>query len=216
MLVHQQPHQFRDDNRGVMSVSNPHQSRVHAEAYELACRTSQHFRPQTHAYYEIFLDGEKVAGEGERDDVEPIYGKTYMPRKFKIGFAVPPSNDIDVFAQDLGFIAILGKSGTIEGWNVSVGGNVKLAGIATLHGGFYTSGSPVANPDSSPFRSADLYGFTGGLDFGFDHFGFSIGAGYQLGTSHQTSITVGNGAQTGITGVRMRALSLLYAISYSF
>jgi sulfite reductase (NADPH) hemoprotein beta-component len=118
-----------DDNRGVMSVSNPHQSRVHAEASALACRTSQHFRPQTHAYYEIFLDAEKVAGEGERHDVEPIYGKTYMPRKFKIGFAVPPSNDIDVFAQDLGFIAILGKSGALEGWNVSVGG-----GMGMTHG----------------------------------------------------------------------------------
>ncbi len=118
-----------DDTRGVMAVSNPHQSRVHAEAYELARRASQHFRPRTHAYYEIFLDGEKVAGEGERDNVEPIYGKTYMPRKFKIGFAVPPSNDIDVFAQDLGFIAIVGKSGAIEGWNVAVGG-----GMGMTHG----------------------------------------------------------------------------------
>jgi sulfite reductase (NADPH) hemoprotein beta-component len=132
-----------DDNRGVMSVSNPHQSRVHAEAYDLACRVSQHFRPQTRAYYEIFLDGEKVAGEGERDNVEPIYGKTYMPRKFKIGFAVPPSNDIDVFAQDLGFIAILGKSGKIEGWNVSVGG-----GMGMTHG----------EPDTYP-RIGDVLGF---------------------------------------------------------
>ena len=118
-----------DDNRGVMAVSNPHQSRIHAEAYELARRASQHFRPRTNAYYEIFLDGEKIAGEGERDDVEPIYGKTYMPRKFKIGFAVPPSNDIDVFAQDLGFIAIVGKTGGIEGWNVAVGG-----GMGMTHG----------------------------------------------------------------------------------
>ena len=101
-------------------------------------------------------------------------------------------------------------------WNVSVGGNVKLGGIATLHGGFYTSFSPVADPDSSPFRSADLYGLTGGLDFRFEHFGFSLGAGYQFGTSHHTSISLGNGAQAGITGVSMRALSLLYAISYSF
>jgi sulfite reductase (NADPH) hemoprotein beta-component len=132
-----------DDNRGVMAVSNPHQSAVHAEAYALACRTSQHFRPQTHAYYEIFLDGEKVAGEGERDDVEPIYGKTYMPRKFKIGFAVPPSNDIDVFAQDLGFIAILGKNGQIEGWNVSVGG-----GMGMTHG----------EPETYP-RIGDVLGF---------------------------------------------------------
>jgi sulfite reductase (NADPH) hemoprotein beta-component len=132
-----------DDTRGVMAVSNPHQSRVHAEAYELARRASQHFRPRTHAYYEIFLDGEKIAGEGERDHVEPIYGKTYMPRKFKIGFAVPPSNDIDVFAQDLGFIAIVGKSGAIEGWNVAVGG-----GMGMTHG----------EPETYP-RVADVLGF---------------------------------------------------------
>jgi sulfite reductase (NADPH) hemoprotein beta-component len=132
-----------DDNRGVMSVSNPHQSKVHAEAFELACRASAHFKPQTHAYYEIFLDGEKVAGEGERDDVEPIYGKTYLPRKFKIGFAVPPSNDIDVFAQDLGFIAIIGKKDVIEGWNVSVGG-----GMGMTHG----------EPETYP-RTGDVLGF---------------------------------------------------------
>ena len=132
-----------DDNRGVMAVSNPHQSRIHAEAYALACRASAHFKPRTHAYYEIFLDGEKVAGEGERADVEPIYGKTYMPRKFKIGFAVPPSNDIDVFAQDLGFIAIVGKNDTIAGWNVSVGG-----GMGMTHG----------EPETYP-RIGDVLGF---------------------------------------------------------
>ena len=132
-----------DDTRGVMAVSNPHQSKIHAEAYDLACRISLHFKPKTHAYYEIFLDGEKVVGEGERDDVETIYGKTYMPRKFKIGFAVPPSNDIDVFAQDLGFIAIVGKDDTIEGWNVAVGG-----GMGMTHG----------EPETYP-RIADVLGF---------------------------------------------------------
>jgi sulfite reductase (NADPH) hemoprotein beta-component len=132
-----------DDTRGVMAVSNPHQSKIHAEAYDLACRISLHFKPKTRAYYEIFLDGEKVVGEGERDDVETIYGKTYMPRKFKIGFAVPPSNDIDVFAQDLGFIAIVGKDDTIEGWNVAVGG-----GMGMTHG----------EPETYP-RIADVLGF---------------------------------------------------------
>ena len=132
-----------DDNRGVMAVSNPHQSKVHAEAYDLACRMSLHFKPRTHAYYEIFLDGEKVAGAGEREDVEPIYGKTYLPRKFKIGFAVPPSNDIDVFAQDLGFIAVVGAGLEIEGWNVSVGG-----GMGMTHG----------EPETYP-RIGDVLGF---------------------------------------------------------
>ena len=132
-----------DDNRGVMAVSNPHRSAIHAQAYELACHTSAHFKPKTHAYYEIFLDGEKVAGEGERDDVEPIYGRTYLPRKFKIGFAVPPSNDIDVFAQDLGFIAIVGENDAIDGWNVSVGG-----GMGMTHG----------EPETYP-RTGDVLGF---------------------------------------------------------
>jgi len=132
-----------DDNRGVMAVSNPHRSAIHAQAYDLACRTSAHFKPKTHAYYEIFLDGEKVAGEGERDDVEPIYGRTYLPRKFKIGFAVPPSNDIDVFAQDLGFIAIVGENDAIDGWNVSVGG-----GMGMTHG----------EPETYP-RTGDVLGF---------------------------------------------------------
>jgi sulfite reductase (NADPH) hemoprotein beta-component len=132
-----------DDTRGVMAVSNPHQSKIHAEAYDLARRTSLHFKPRSRAYYEIFLDGEKVAGEGERDDVEPIYGKTYMPRKFKIGFAVPPSNDIDVFSQDLGFIAIVGEDGAIAGWNVAVGG-----GMGMTHG----------EPETYP-RIGDVLGF---------------------------------------------------------
>jgi sulfite reductase (NADPH) hemoprotein beta-component len=132
-----------DDTRGVMAVSNPHQSAVHAEAFDLARRTSLHLKPRSRAYYEIFLDGEKIAGEGERDDVEPIYGKTYMPRKFKIGFAVPPSNDIDVFSQDLGFIAIVGKDGVIAGWNVAIGG-----GMGMTHG----------EPETYP-RIADVIGF---------------------------------------------------------
>jgi sulfite reductase (NADPH) hemoprotein beta-component len=131
-----------DDTRGVMAVSNPHQSKVHAEAFDLAQRTSLHLKPRSRAYYEIFLDGEKVAGEGERDDVEPIYGKTYMPRKFKIGFAVPPSNDIDVFSQDLGFIAIVGEDGAIAGWNVAIGG-----GMGMTHG----------EPETYP-RIADVIG----------------------------------------------------------
>ena len=63
------------------------------------------------AYREIWLDGEKIAG-GEDEAVEPIYGKTYLPRKFKIVVAVPPSNDVDVFAHDLGFIAILDARAT--------------------------------------------------------------------------------------------------------
>src|SRR2546430_7378054 len=95
-----------DVNRNVMCNPNPHQSQAHAAAIELARMISKHLEPRTPAYREIWLDGERIAG-GEEEVVEPIYGKTYMPRKFKTVVALPPSNDVDVFAQDLGFIAIL-------------------------------------------------------------------------------------------------------------
>lgn len=116
-----------DVNRNVLASSNPHVSATHEEAYELARRISEHLLPKTRAWHEIWLDGEKVEG-GETEE-EPIYGKTYLPRKFKIVVAVPPDNDVDIFAQDLGFIAILDKNGQISGWNVTVGG-----GMGMTHG----------------------------------------------------------------------------------
>ena len=94
-----------DVNRNVMCNPNPHQSHGHAAAIELTRAISDHLLPRTPAYREIWLDGERIAG-GEEEVLEPIYGKTYLPRKFKVVVAVPPSNDVDVFAHDLGFIAI--------------------------------------------------------------------------------------------------------------
>jgi sulfite reductase (NADPH) hemoprotein beta-component len=76
--------------------------------------------PKTRAYHEIWYGEERVATS---EPEEPFYGPTYLPRKFKIGFVLPPSNDIDVFTQDLGFIAIVGKKG-IEGFNVTIGGGM--------------------------------------------------------------------------------------------
>src|ERR1700742_2097930 len=117
-----------DVNRNVMCNPNPFQSRAHAAAQDLAKAVSDHLLPQTPAYREIWLDGERVAG-GEAEVEEPIYGKTYLPRKFKIVVAVPPSNDVDIFAHDLGFIAILDDKGEVAGWNVTVGG-----GMGMTHG----------------------------------------------------------------------------------
>jgi len=131
-----------DVNRNVMSNPNPHQSKAHAAALALARAISDHLEPRTPAYREIWLDGEQIAG-GEEEVVEPIYGKTYLPRKFKTVVAVPPSNDVDVFAHDLGFIAILDDAGDITGWNVTVGG-----GMGMTHG----------EPDTYP-RTADVMGF---------------------------------------------------------
>jgi sulfite reductase (NADPH) hemoprotein beta-component len=131
-----------DVNRNVLASSNPHQTRAHRAAYELAKAMSDHLLPKTPAYREIWLDGEKIAG-GEPEAVEPIYGRTYLPRKFKIVVAVPPSNDVDIFAQDLGFIAILDAAGRVAGYNVTVGG-----GMGMTHG----------EPDTYP-RTADVMGF---------------------------------------------------------
>jgi sulfite reductase (NADPH) hemoprotein beta-component len=114
-----------DVNRNVLATSNPHRSRAHAAALDLATRMSEHLLPRTSAYREIWLDGEKVVG-GE-EVAEPIYGKTYLPRKFKAVVAVPPDNDVDIFAHDLGFIAILDDTGELLGWNVTVGGGMGMS-----------------------------------------------------------------------------------------
>ncbi|SDN18743.1 sulfite reductase (NADPH) hemoprotein beta-component [Paenibacillus sp. yr247] len=115
-----------DVNRNVMCNPNPYQSDVHAEVYEWACLVSNHLDPQTKAYHEIWLDGEKVVDSQDGVEQEPIYGRVYLPRKFKIGIAVPPSNDVDVFSQDLGFIAIV-EDGRLKGFNVSVGGGMGMS-----------------------------------------------------------------------------------------
>ncbi|MCD1261819.1 assimilatory sulfite reductase (NADPH) hemoprotein subunit [Paenibacillus athensensis] len=117
-----------DVNRNVMCNPNPHQSEVHEQVYKWACEVSNHLDPRTKAYHEIWLDGEKVVDSRSDEEQEPIYGRVYLPRKFKIGIAVPPSNDVDVFSQDLGFIAIV-ENGKLVGFNVSVGG-----GMGMTHG----------------------------------------------------------------------------------
>jgi sulfite reductase (NADPH) hemoprotein beta-component len=117
-----------DINRNVISAANPDQSGAHAETYKFALEVMEHFLPKTRAYHEIWLDGEKIVG-GAEEVVEPLYGPTYLPRKFKVAIAVPPQNDIDVFAHDLGFIAILDEKGHVAGYNLSAGG-----GMGMTHG----------------------------------------------------------------------------------
>ena len=115
-----------DVNRNVMSPANPFESKLHAQALDIAQQIHDHLTPQTSAYAEIWLDGEKTAiGESE---VEPIYGKTYLPRKFKIAVALPPRNDVDVFSNCLGFVGIADGE-KIIGYNVLVGG-----GLGMTHG----------------------------------------------------------------------------------
>jgi len=129
-----------DVNRTVVSSANPLQSSAHQLASDWAARLSEHLLPNTHAYHEIWLDGEKVVDTTQES--EPLYGPTYLPRKFKIGLAIPPTNDIDVFAHDLGLIAII-DNGELLGFNVSVGG-----GMGASHG----------DPTTWP-RLGDVIGF---------------------------------------------------------
>jgi len=114
-----------DVNRNVMASSNPVESPAHAEVAAWAQRLSEHLLPHTRAYHEIWLDGEKLAGTPE---VEPLYGATYLPRKFKAAIVLPPSNDVDIYTQDLGFIAIV-EHGRLAGFNLTVGG-----GMGATHG----------------------------------------------------------------------------------
>ena len=115
-----------DVNRNVMCNPNPYESKHHQEAQDLAVAISEHLLPATRAYHEIWLDGEKILDSEEEQ--EPLYGKTYLPRKFKIVVAVPPMNDVDIYAHCLGFIAIVEKD-KIVGYNVTVGG-----GMGMTHG----------------------------------------------------------------------------------
>ncbi|TSB44618.1 assimilatory sulfite reductase (NADPH) hemoprotein subunit [Alkalicoccobacillus porphyridii] len=117
-----------DVNRNVMSNPNPYQSDIHGEVYEWARKLSDYLSPRTRAYHEIWLDEEKVVDTQSDEETEPMYGKYYLPRKFKIGMAIPPSNDVDVYSQDLGFIAII-ENGELKGFNVAVGG-----GMGMTHG----------------------------------------------------------------------------------
>lgn len=127
-----------DVNRNVMAPPNPEYNGVSRQVYDQAVAWSEYALPKTHAYHEIYLDEELVAG----GEVEPMYGPTYLPRKFKTAFVLPPSNDVDVFSQDLGFIAIV-EHGQVIGYNVTVGG-----GLGMSHG----------NAETFP-RLADVLGF---------------------------------------------------------
>ncbi len=111
-----------DVNRNVMCSPNPEESAVHAAVWTLSQEISRVFTPKTTAYAEIWLDGKRVDDE---PDEEPIYGKTYLPRKFKIALSVPPQNDTDIFSNDIGLIAIQ-ENGVLQGFNVAAGGGLGM------------------------------------------------------------------------------------------
>ena len=119
-----------DVNRNVMCSSLPTNSSYHTDVHAVSQKISDHLLPSTTAYHEIWLKdsktGEKtlVAGDAVKD-YEPLYGPTYLPRKFKISIAIPPHNDTDVYAHDIGLIAIKDKStDRLAGFNVLAGGGM--------------------------------------------------------------------------------------------
>ena len=131
-----------DVNRNVMCTPLHERSAVHADALAWAQRVSDLLTPRTGAYHEIWLDGEKLPTDAPAAEQEPIYGATYLPRKFKTAVAIAPINDVDVLAHDLGYTAIT-ENGRLAGFNVSVGG-----GMGATHG------DPATYP-----RLANVIGF---------------------------------------------------------
>lgn len=114
-----------DVNRNVISSAHPASSPLFEEIHQYTKAISRRLKPKTQAYYEIWLDKEKIATKTEDD---PLYKETYLPRKFKIAIAIPPHNDVDVFTNDLGLIAIV-EDDTLKGFNIAVGG-----GMSETHG----------------------------------------------------------------------------------
>lgn len=130
-----------DVNRNVIVSSHPQISPIHQQIYEYADTISTLLLPKTQSYYEVFIDGEKIYERSAEAD--PLYEDRYLPRKFKIAIAIPPSNDVDVFTNDIGLIAII-ENNELKGFNIAIGG-----GLATTHG----------NPNTYS-RLGSIIGFT--------------------------------------------------------
>jgi sulfite reductase (NADPH) hemoprotein beta-component len=130
-----------DVNRNVIVSSHPQLSSLHKEIYEYADKISTLLLPKTQSYYDVFIDGEKIYERSSEAD--PLYEDRYLPRKFKIAIAIPPSNDVDVFTNDIALIAIV-ENDKLKGFNIAIGG-----GLATTHG----------NPNTYS-RLASIIGFT--------------------------------------------------------
>lgn len=129
-----------DVNRNVVASSHPSISPLHKQVHDFAAKISEALLPKTKAYYEIWLDDELVIDK--KDEEDTLYQDRYLPRKFKIAIAIPPNNDVDVFANDIGLIAII-ENEKLIGFNLAIGG-----GLSATHG----------NPATYP-RLATVIGF---------------------------------------------------------
>ncbi len=116
-----------DVNRNVMACPAPYKDTLRPVIQKLAYDIAMHLAPRTKAYYDLWLTddstGETQLVGGSDEEVEPIYGKVYLPRKFKTAIALPNDNCVDVYTNCLGFIAVV-RNGEIVGYNVSVGGGL--------------------------------------------------------------------------------------------
>src|SRR5580704_12095533 len=132
-----------DVNRNVMAAPTPATSPLVDEIQRHAALVSDALLPKTRAYHQIWVEGVQLKlTDEDANFVDPLYGKTYLPRKFKVAIAIPPLNDIDIFTNDCGFIAIV-EDGRLAGYNVLAGG-----GMGMSHG----------NSQTYP-RLADVIGF---------------------------------------------------------
>ena len=114
-----------DVNRNVTCSAHPKESAIHEEIFKYADKISTLVLPKTRAFYEIWLDEKQIADKSEED---PLYQDRYLPRKFKIGIAIPPNNDVDVLTNDVGLIAII-EDNKLKGFNIAAGG-----GLSATHG----------------------------------------------------------------------------------
>src|SRR5262245_43128045 len=112
-----------DVERNVMAPPTPATSPLVDEVLQQARQLSDALCPKTPAYHAIWLDGQQINLNGEANAAfnDPLYGKRYLPRKFKTAFVIPPLNDIDVFTNDLGFI-VIEENGGLAGYNLVAGG----------------------------------------------------------------------------------------------
>jgi sulfite reductase (ferredoxin) len=117
-----------DVERNVMAPPVPYANGVYPELQATAARLASHLAPRSRAYHEIWLNGERVTEPAPEPEKEPIYGKVYLPRKFKTGLGLPEDNIVDIYAQDLGLLAIV-EDGKVAGYDVLVGG-----GMGMTHG----------------------------------------------------------------------------------
>ncbi|MEZ5414157.1 MAG: NADPH-dependent assimilatory sulfite reductase hemoprotein subunit [Opitutaceae bacterium] len=133
-----------DVNRNITASPTPSTSKVRDVVFQDSVRLAEALAPVTKAYHSIWIDNVQLNLEDpeNKNFVDPLYGKTYLPRKFKASLVVPPVNDMDIFTNDLGFIAIIADD-QLVGYNVTVGG-----GMGRSHN----------NQETFP-RLADVVGF---------------------------------------------------------